>query len=228
MFLIVANADDRRAPGLVEQWSSVDARVLSTNDLGCSGWSHEPAHPLAGRAVVAGEVIEVGRIDGVCTLMPCVFESELAWIRAEDRAYVAVEMTAFLCAWLSALPCTVVNQVHPSCLCGLPWGAARWRHLALQEGLPVLADQGPTAIPGAPAAGGRTTATVVGNTVFGTRTEAQSELASELAARSGLPLLRVQLAGSDSAPVVAGADPWIETGRAGAAQAILELMLAHR
>lgn len=228
MFLVVANVDDRRAPALLEQWRSVSAGVLTADDLGRSGWSHEPARPLDGQAVVAGEAIDVARIEGVCTLMPCVFESELPWIRAEDRAYVAAEMTAFLCAWLSALPCPVVNPVNPVCLCGLPWRAERWGHLALQGGLPVLPDQGRPAISGVRVDDGTVAATVVGRTVFGTRTDAQDELARSLAVLAGLPLLRVHLGGGDSSPAVTGADPWIEIGRPGAAQAILELLLEQR
>jgi hypothetical protein len=55
-----------------------------------------------------------------------------------DSEYVAEEVTAAVAAWLSALPCPVLNRPTPTLLCG-PWRpAAHWRWLAAQVGLPAL------------------------------------------------------------------------------------------
>jgi hypothetical protein len=188
---------------------------MTPGDLQRPGWRHEPARPLAGTAVAGGQPLAVASITGVCSLLSCVLDTDVPSIRPEDRTYVAAEMTAFLCAWLSSLPCPVLNRPSPSCLCGPPWGPERWLHAAVQAALPARA-----------APRRETTAvTVVGHRAFGAAAAAQCELALRLAEFSGVPLLRVLLAGPASAPVVAGADVWVDVQGDGVADAISDLLL---
>src|ERR1700751_5801175 len=105
MLLVLAGAGDRRGAVLREHWAGVGARLMTPHDLQGPGWRHEPARPLDGVAVAQGEPLAVAMITGVCTLLPCVVPGELPWLRPDDRGYAAAEMAAFLCAWLSGLPC---------------------------------------------------------------------------------------------------------------------------
>lgn len=187
---------------------------MTPHDLQGPGWRHEPARPLDGVAVAQGEPLAVAMITGVCTLLPCVIPGELPWLRHEDREYAAAEMTAFLCAWLSALPCPVLNQPSPACLCGPAWSPVRWLRFALEANLPAAA-----------AAREETMAvTVVGSRAFGAQSAARRDLAIQLAGLAGAPLLRVLLSGRQSSPVVAGADLWIDPDLDGVASAIGELL----
>ena len=157
-------------------------------------------------------------ITGVCSLMPCVLDSDLPSIRAEDRTYVAAEMTAFLCAWLSSLACPVFNRPTPCCLCGPPWGPERWLHAAVRAGLPT----------GQAAPGETAAVTVVAAGVFGAASPAQRDLAARLSEFTGVPLLRVLFSGPESSPAVAGADLWLDTDRPGVAAAIGVLLSGQR
>ena len=217
MLLVLTDAADWRGPLLCERWASVGARLMTPRDLQRPGWRHEPARPLGGLAVAAGEPLAVATITGVCTLLPCVAANELRSVRTEDRAYVAAEMTAFLCAWLSALACPVLNAPTPACLCGPAWSPARWVRLAMAARLPTVAGRPEETV----------AVTVVGSRAFGARSISQADLAIHLATRAGVPLLRVLLSGSTSTPAVAGADLWIDPRVDGVAGAIADL-LAYR
>jgi hypothetical protein len=218
MLLVLAGEYDRRGPLLCERWASAGARLLTPSDLQRPGWRHEPARPVSGTAIAAGEPLAVAAITGVCSLMPCVLDSDLPSIRAEDRTYVAAEMTAFLCAWLSSLACPVFNRPTPSCLCGPPWGPERWLHAAVRAGLPTVqaAPRESTAV------------TVVAAGVFGATSPAQHELAARMSEFTGVPLLRVLFSGPESSPAVAGADLWLDTDRPGVAEAIGVLLSGQR
>jgi hypothetical protein len=226
VILILANAGDPRGPLLRDEWADADARLLTPHDLHRPGWAHEPARPCEGTAVAEGKAIRAAEIDGVCTLMPAVFETDLAAIRTVDRAYVAAEMTAFLCAWLSALPCPVVNAPGPACLSGPHWGTERWLHLAAEGGIPTLSAQLPLCPQfHLPADVPTIAVTVVGSEAFGTRSPVACDVARRLTTLADVPLLRVHVTTHDSMPAVAGADLSIETGRPGVGAAILELLV---
>jgi hypothetical protein len=77
-----------------------------------------------------------------------VLPDELPHIAPEDRAYVAVETTAFLIAFLAALPCRVLNRPSVGSLCGPAWHPEQWICTAARAGIPVRACQR-TARPGA-------------------------------------------------------------------------------
>ena len=213
MLLVLADTRDWRGPFLCERWTPAGARLMAPHDLQRPGWRHEPARPLRGVAVAGGEPLAVATITGVCTLLPCVAASELRSIRTEDRAYVAAEMTAFLCAWLSSLACPVLNPPTPSCLSGPAWSPVRWVRFAMAASLPAIA--GPAEETAA--------VTVVGSRAFGARSASQRDLAIQLARSAGVPLLRVLLTDSTSSPAVAGGDLWIDPRLDGVPEAIADL-----
>lgn len=217
MLLVLADRGDWRGPFLCEQWASAEARLMTPDDLQRPGWRHEPARPLEGVAVAGGEPLAVASITGVCTLLPCVVASELPSIRAEDRGYAAAEMTAFLCAWLSVLPRPVLNPPTPACLCGPAWSPLRWLRVASEASLPTVNAPPEWTLP----------VTVVGSRAFGAQSARQRDLAIQLASRTRVPLLRVLLDGSTSAPAVAGADLWIDPRLDGVSDAIADLVEAR-
>jgi hypothetical protein len=214
MLLVLADRGDWRGPFLCERWASADARLMTPDDLQRPGWRYQPARPLEGVAVAGAEPLAVALITGVCTLLPCVVASELPSIRTEERGYAAAEMTAFLCAWLSALPCPVVNPATPACLCGPAWSPLRWLRFASEASLPIVSEPPDWTL----------AVTVVGSRAFGAQSAGQRDLAIQLANRAGVPLLRVLLDGSSTAPAVAGADLWIDPSLDGVSDAIAEEM----
>ena len=214
MLLVVASEWDRRGPLLRKRWASADARLMTPRDLQRAGWRHEPDRPSDGVAVVAGVAVGVGEIDGVCTLLPCVGEADVVKIRPVDRAYVASEMTAFLCAWLDALDCPVTNPPTPSCLCGPAWSPERWRCAAAAAGIPTAQEAG-------------TAVSVVGDQVFGAQTDEQGEVARTLARATDLSTLRVTLGGPRHAPGMATADLWLDAYDARIADAARDLLEAR-
>jgi len=66
-----------------------------------------------------------------------VWPSELPHIDANDRDYVASEMTAFLAALISELPCMVLNRPAANSLWGPPFTAEYWWRAAARAGFPV-------------------------------------------------------------------------------------------
>jgi hypothetical protein len=181
MIVVIAGPDDAGALRLVERWSAAEAAVLRPEDLSRPGWLHRPDRPGSGRAVVAGKKVATSEITAVLSRRACVLPGELDWLAAEDRDYAATEMTAFLVAWLSWLPCPVVNRAQPNCLCGPNWSATRWRAAAARSGMALAA-------PGEVAAG---CATVVGAYVIGAPDVELAGQARRLATAAGVELLSI-------------------------------------
>ena len=195
MLVVLANRTDATAAGLVSAWVSQDAALLTADDLSRAGWRHHPGAHEASTAVVGGRVVPVREIDAVLTKMPCVTEADLPHIVAEDRSYVAMEMTSFLVAWLSALECKVINKPRPACLVGPNWREAEWVRLAAETGMRVRALRRectpgvsfqPRGFEGIPA-----TATVIGRARFGTVDATLKDQAERLAQAAGVDLLTV-------------------------------------
>jgi hypothetical protein len=210
LLVIVASERDPAALALAERWGA-DARLLTPADLSRRGWRFDPADPAAGSAVVDGRQVQVAAIDGVVTRLPAVYEADLARIVAADRRYVAQEMTAFLLAWLSALPCRVVNRPVPPSLGGPAWQRHHWTSAARRARLP-LSDDGE---------GGRTL-TVVGGRCVEPADPADARLAVALAGATGLDLLAVRVGptGNGTSGFVR-ADPWPDPSRPDVADALL-------
>jgi hypothetical protein len=87
--------------------------------------------------VLEGEAFSTSEISGVVTRLPWIGPAELEHVAETDRAYVAAEMHAFLFAWLSRMPCPIVNRPTPHCLSGPAWRNEQWIHAAAAVGIPV-------------------------------------------------------------------------------------------
>jgi len=133
---VLASRFDPESRSVVDDWSSAGAVLLSAEDLVSPGWTFNVGDPLSGTAVVGGRRISTANITAVLTRRPAVLPEELARIHPADRSYVAAETNAFLVAWLSALPCTVVNRPTTSSLCGPAWDGLHWHCAAARIGLP--------------------------------------------------------------------------------------------
>jgi hypothetical protein len=120
---------------VVADWSGYGATLLSARDLTTAGWEFHPADPSAGVAVIGGRRVPVANLQAVLTRRPAVLSEELAWLDPGDRQYVAAETNAFLVAWLSSLPCPVVNRPTPTSLCGPAWDVLHWRSAASGAGV---------------------------------------------------------------------------------------------
>lgn len=225
MLLVVAHQGDRRGPVLRQAWG--DAGLLTPVGLSQRGWSFDPSAPAAGQAVIEGRRVPTQDIEGICTLLPAVTESDLAHIAVTDRGYVAAEMTAFLAAWLAGVPAPTVNPPSPVSLAGPNWHTERWVCTAARARLPVRGTARPTAPGMAPEPGGggaRHTVVVAGNEVFGAAGAAGGEQvagwAARLAAAAGTRMLNVHIGQDVRGCFVAGADVWVDVGRPGVADAL--------
>jgi hypothetical protein len=105
--------------------------------LSAPGWRYSPEDRRATRAVIDGRVVRERDIRGVLVRRPQVLPQELAYIAPADREFVAAEMSAFLLAWLSHLPCRVLNRPHGTSLSGPNWRAQQWTRAAARAGLEV-------------------------------------------------------------------------------------------
>jgi hypothetical protein len=133
---LLASRLDPESRSVVDAWSSAGAALLSAEDLVSPGWTFSVGEPGSGTAVVDGRRIHTADITAVLTRRPSVLAEELGRIHPADRAYVAAETNAFLVAWLSALPCTVVNRPTTTSLCGPAWDTLHWRCTAVRIGVP--------------------------------------------------------------------------------------------
>lgn len=223
MLLVLANAWDPRGEALRQAWESADARLVTPADLSQAGWSFEPSAPETACAVIDRQRVPVKDIAGICVLMPAVSESDLPHIAAADRSYVAAEMTAFLSAWLSSLPCSTVNPPAPGCLCGPNWRPERWIHLAARLELPTrmatrcAGAPDPRPLPGESA---QTVVVAAGGT-FGEVDRAAAEWAARLADAAATRLLSVHIGHDADGAFVLGADIWADVSRPGVPDALL-------
>lgn len=135
MIAVLASELDSEAQSVVADWAACGAALLSARDLTTAGWEFHPADPTAGVAVVGGRRVPVANLRAVLTRRPAVLSEELAWLDPGDRQYVAAETNAFLVAWLSSLPCPVVNRPTTTSLCGPAWDELRWRSAAAGVGI---------------------------------------------------------------------------------------------
>src|SRR5688572_23214757 len=119
MLLIIASRYDDSARALARRYG--DAAVLTPADLSRPGWRFINGNAEDSTAVAEGCSVSARSIRGVLTRLPSVTPAELPQIVPTDREYVAAEMNAFLTAWLSELPCRVINRPTALCLAGPAW-----------------------------------------------------------------------------------------------------------
>lgn len=137
MILVLASRFDVAAGALVQGWEDDGARLLTCAALSRPGWRFDPGRPADGCLVVDEEPVPVSDVRALVSLLPGVHPAELPHIAVEDREYVAGEMMAFLVAWLSALPCRVLNRPTPLCLTGPHLRPEQWVRAAVTAGLPA-------------------------------------------------------------------------------------------
>ncbi|HEY3057553.1 MAG TPA: hypothetical protein VGL99_01125 [Chloroflexota bacterium] len=208
MFVVVASSRDRIAARLVARWGADRARLLTCRDLSRAGWRYRPGAADRGVAVIGGQRVPAAEVDGVLVRLPCVSVAELAHIAPVDRPYVAREMTAFLTAWLTDLPCPVVNRPSAACLAGPGWGAQQWRQVTRRLGLAIVGR------------GRRSSSvTVVGERSLGAASGSAS--AHRLAEAAAMTLLDVHF---DPQQRVVAIDPWPDVSRPAVADALLEYL----
>ncbi len=212
MLVILGSRAEPITRGLVERWAGHGAVLVTCGDLSKPGWRFDPGAPLASTAVVDGRRVAAREITGWLTRLPAVFARELSAITPGDRDYVASEMTAFLLAWLAALPCRVLNRPTPGCLSGPAWSPARWALAAARAGLRVnpqprtLAPELPSAAPQVPSPAA--TVTIVGLRTLGDVDSALARGARRLADTAGVALLSVHFDGQDAGAAFVGVNPW--------------------
>lgn len=225
--VILAGTWDERARALAERWSGAGAVLLSPPDLSLQGWRLQPRNPGAFRAVIGARWLRASEIGSVLVRLPYVSADELPHIAPSDRAYVAEEMTAFLLAWLTELPCLVVNRPTPSCLAGPALRDEQWVRLASSRGIPcrpvlrrVRLDESREA----PRTSVRTTVTVVGKRQLGEAHPSLTKHAACLATAAGVDVLAVHFDGADGDGRLVGADLWPDVDHNDVADNLLELL----
>lgn len=170
---------------------------------------------------MAGSTFSSLDLSGVLTRFYEVPGYELAHIAPEDRAYVSSEMSAFLLAWLSSLPCAVLNRPTPGCLCGPNWRVERWINLAATMGIPVDPVRRSTTTGGVDQAAEEVRVTVVGDACLGEVHPALQDHARRLARASHLELLEVRFSTPDADGRLRSASLWPDISRPAVADALL-------
>ncbi|MDF0666384.1 MAG: hypothetical protein P0119_10000 [Nitrospira sp.] len=226
MIVIVASRYDAIAGTLRQCWQSHDARLLTAGDLSKPGWRFFPDDMSSSTAIIQGQEVGVREIGGVLTRLTCVPEQELGHIVAADRPYVAVEMTAFLLAWLISVPCHVLNRPTPTGLCGPAWRKEQWTYAAARAGLLVSAVQrqvsfGPHRTMDDPAAN-VARITVVGKRCLGEGHATLALQARRLAEASGVDLLAVDFSSPEPGALFIGAHPFPDLTDNEVTHAVLE------
>ena len=191
MLVVLGSAHDATAQAIVSAWAPWGVALCTPNDLSIPGWRHRVGAPESGAAVIAGQVLPAAAITGVLTRLPAVQPEMLAHIATADRDYVASEMTAFLIAFVSALPCRVLNRPSAGSLSGPAWRPEQWIQAAARLGIPVLPRQRrvrPNA-PAEPEVNVAVELTVIGDRVFGGREATLAGWARSLAKAAGVGLL---------------------------------------
>ncbi|HZS93896.1 MAG TPA: hypothetical protein VFA78_03800 [Chloroflexota bacterium] len=223
--LVVAGQWDAAARALVARWAAYSAALLTPRDLAQPGWRYEPGNAIASRAVVGGEALAAADIAGVLTRLPWITAPELPWIVPEDRAYVAAELNAFLLAWLSELPCPVLNRPTPLGLAGPAWSRGRWVQLAAACGLALAPHEDGGPRPPLPV---RARVTVVAGRAIGAVAPDLAAGAVRLAGAAGAEVLTVHFGGPERGACFVTADPRADGARDEVADATLAALLGGR
>lgn len=165
-------------------------------------------------------------VKGVLPRLAAVTEMDLPHIVAEDRAYVAAEMTAFLLALLAGAGARIANRPTTQCLCGPAWSDARWRQAAARCGLrshprplrAIFAVDTPDDEGSAPER-----ISVVGGRCVTQAGSPRAEAARRLAGAAGADMLTVAFDVAGAGASVLRADPWVDLDDPPTEQAVLAL-----
>ena len=187
---------------------------------------------------MAGESLPVASIRGVVSLLPTVYPGELPHIVADEREYIAGEMMAFLVAWLTCLPCPMVNPPTPLCLVGPRFYHEQWLAAAVQAGLSIIrSERSAASFTGVSAVRAtkqvpkytraKVTIAYVGDrtiVVDGEADEAMLAGVARLATLTRAGLLTATFESNDGQLLFAGAVPMVDVSRADVANALLRAL----
>jgi hypothetical protein len=231
VLVVVGSRHDPGACEIVKQWEHLGAALLSCEDLSAPGWRYSPTERRVSRAVIDRRVVRESDIRGVLVRRPQVLPQELTHIAAEDRDFVAAEMGAFLYAWLSQLPCRVLNRPHGTSLCGPNWRPQQWTHAAAGAGLAV--DPFRLDVPARMKAGTASQdarhsvqAVVVGERCVGDIRTEHATGARKLAAAAGVGLLAVWFSAGTRASRFVAASPMPGLADIHVSEAVREYLLS--
>ena len=227
MLVILASRHDAVAQSLAARWSGEDVALLTPEGLSVSGWRHYPGAPESSASTLNGREVGERDITGVLSRLWGVGEFDLPHIVPEDRAYVGMEMSAFITSWLYGLPCPVLNRPTPAYPTGLNWREEEWTHRAARLGIPVRTIRRRLALDAEPEpspsnAETKIAVTVVGRRCLGTAHESLKAHALRLAAASGTDLMDVYFSGEGADAVFLGVGLWPDVSVPEVADAILE------
>ncbi len=228
MILVLANRADEEAAVLVERWQYVRARIVLPEMLSALGIGYRAGgreHPSS----IWNADMDSSCIRGVLVRMCAVMPSDVMHIRASDRNYVAIEMTAFLLAWLSALPCVVLGRPTSTSLSGPALRPEQWLHAAAEAGVPVRAARRSTRhtnrLPETPVV--TAVVTVVGNDALGAQTNVLADRALAVARIGNARLLTAYFEGSPDNPVLVHANTWVDLDNPAIESAVLSILCGN-
>ena len=222
MLIILARQEDETARWLAGRWRKHDAVVFSPFDFSQSGWAHYVGSPQRSRLRIHSHDLKEEDLCGVLVRIASIDPEDLQHIAERDRPYVAAEMTAFLLAWLSELPCPVLNRPTSQCLGGPAFRREQWVHLAGRLSIPRAPVHRDTRTIGAAVDDDSSCElTVVGNTCFGDADWTLMTSARRLAGNSGAALLSVKFTGTTADSEFVDASPWPNLGSPQLADAVL-------
>ena len=228
MLIILAKQEDQSAKWLAGRWRKHDAVVVSPPDLSQSGWAHYVGSPHCSRLRIRALDLKEEDLCGVLVRIASVEPEDLQHIAEPDRPYVAAEMTAFLLAWLSGLPCPVLNRPTSQCLGGPAYRREQWVHFAGRLGIPRAPVRRDTRL--------ITTnledhsgceLIVVGNTCLGDADWTLMASARRLADNAGADLLSVEFTGPTADSEFVTATPWPNLGSPRIADAVLSYFVEN-
>lgn len=218
--LVVAGAWDDVARDFVARHEPSGAALLVPRDLSRRGWHFRLGDPAASVVLTGSRRFRLREVGGVLIRLAAVTEADLPHIVADDRAYVAAELTAFLLALLTTADIPVVNRPTPQCLCGPAWRDEKWRRVAHRLGIPVrqvhrhvtLGSESANVEPAG------ATAVIVGADCIAAGDPALAAMARAIATEAGADLLTVEFDGPGptarvlrASPLVALDDPRVES-----------------
>lgn len=223
--LVLATRDDDPARMLADHLGQGTV-VVGPQDLSRPGWTYARKPSLRtgvspfGRFRADGLTAVVSRISAIQPV-------DLTHVRTGDRDYVAAEMTAFLRAWLTGLPCPVVNPPTATCLSGPALTEHQWVVLCAQLSVPVRAAR--LAVPAVPGhraipAACRVTVCCGASTATGPCSEVLLEHGRRLAAQVRAEWLAVTFDGDDDQAAVCQVQTWPDLADPGTRAALVHAL----
>jgi hypothetical protein len=218
MILLILQRGARRPLGLATRGIPGQPAIaaLEPSGLSVQGWAHDPDVPREDRLVVDGEICPARRLTAVITALDAVAPFDLPHVRAEDRCFVASEMTAFLRSWLQTLSCPVLDPPTALALSGAAGDRAVWSRAAAELAVP---DRQAAPVPVMRARA----VTVIAGRVIGPAPGPAAATAVSLAQAAGVTAARLTLTDDAHEPALCHAAPWWHAP----APAVLRALLAH-